>query len=259
MRSFRASENKMRYSLIRKIKNALIYVIVLSMVSGISANGIMAQDGGGEALFPIIENNVICGNTAGDGGGIACYNSSPIIRNNLIVENVATGKYGGGAIYVLGPSSNPVVTGNTVSGNKASYGKGGGIYVEEGQATIVNSILWENQDDLWNCTATYSDVTDLTADPGAGNISADPAFIQTSVPEAPGYYRLATNSPCINAGDPSYVPDIGETDIGGEPRITNGRIDIGADEAPPAPAPAAATAAEGSAGPAGRRHPRPRG
>ena len=138
--------------------------------------------------------------------------------------------YGGGAIFVYGASSKPTVTGNTISKNNAGSGKGGGIYLEEGEATIVNCILWQNQDDLGNCTATYSDVTNLSANPGTGNISADPVFIQTTAPNASGYYRLAVNSPCINAGDPAYTPAPGETDIDGEPRVAGVRIDMGADE-----------------------------
>ncbi len=219
----------MQHNFIQYIRTTVIYVILLSMVIGISAKGIMAQDDG-EVLSAIIENNVITGNTASNGGGIACYNSSPVIRNNLLIENTATGEYGGGAIYIFGLSSNPIVAGNTICSNNASSGNGGGIYVEGGNATIRNCIFWQNRDDLWNCQATYSDVTDLSADSGTGNISADPAFIQTINPDASDYHRLSSDSPCINTGDSSYIPAIGETDIDGESRITDTRIDIGADE-----------------------------
>ena len=43
-------------------------------------------------------------------------------------------------------------------------------------------------------------------------------------------YRLQPNSPCINAGDPDYVPEPNETDLDGKPRIIAGRIDMGAYE-----------------------------
>jgi hypothetical protein len=46
-------------------------------------------------------------------------------------------------------------------------------------------------------------------------------------------YHLQAGSPCIDAGDPSYVPDIDERDVYGGPRIIRGRIDIGADEGIP--------------------------
>ena len=40
--------------------------------------------------------------------------------------------------------------------------------------------------------------------------------------------RLQPNSPCINAGDNSYVT--GATDLDGNPRISGGTVDIGAYE-----------------------------
>jgi hypothetical protein len=43
-------------------------------------------------------------------------------------------------------------------------------------------------------------------------------------------FHLLQESPCINAGDPNFVPEPNETDIDGEPRVMLGRVDMGADE-----------------------------
>ncbi|MDH4242034.1 MAG: LamG domain-containing protein, partial [Phycisphaerae bacterium] len=43
-------------------------------------------------------------------------------------------------------------------------------------------------------------------------------------------YHLLAGSPCINAGDPDYVPEPNETDLDGKPRVIGGRIDMGAYE-----------------------------
>ncbi|MBW8039347.1 MAG: hypothetical protein FVQ85_05055 [Planctomycetes bacterium] len=43
-------------------------------------------------------------------------------------------------------------------------------------------------------------------------------------------YHLLPGSPCINAGDPNYVPEPNETDLDGNPRVIGGRIDMGAYE-----------------------------
>jgi predicted outer membrane repeat protein len=43
-------------------------------------------------------------------------------------------------------------------------------------------------------------------------------------------YRLLPGSPCIDAGDPNYIPEPNETDLDGNPRIIGGRIDMGAYE-----------------------------
>jgi hypothetical protein len=43
-------------------------------------------------------------------------------------------------------------------------------------------------------------------------------------------WRLDPDSPAIDRGDPAYLADPGESDFGGGPRVTGGRVDIGADE-----------------------------
>ena len=57
---------------------------------------------------------------------------------------------------------------------------------------------------------------------GGGNITNAPLFVD----QAGGNLRLQTNSPCINAGNNSYV--IGTTDLDGNLRIRGGIVDIGA-------------------------------
>ncbi|GAH39850.1 unnamed protein product, partial [marine sediment metagenome] len=47
---------------------------------------------------------------------------------------------------------------------------------------------------------------------------------------AAGDYHLLEGSPCVDAGDPSFVAAPDETDIDGEPRVLGAEIDIGADE-----------------------------
>jgi hypothetical protein len=43
-------------------------------------------------------------------------------------------------------------------------------------------------------------------------------------------YHLLLDSPCINTGDPNYVPEPNETELDGKPRVIAGRIDMGAYE-----------------------------
>jgi len=43
-------------------------------------------------------------------------------------------------------------------------------------------------------------------------------------------FHLLPGSPCINAGDPGYIVQPGETDLDGKPRVIAGRIDMGAYE-----------------------------
>jgi hypothetical protein len=59
---------------------------------------------------------------------------------------------------------------------------------------------------------------------GVGNIASEPLFV-----DLPAFnLRLQANSPCANAGDNSCV--FGACDLDGNPRISGGRVDMGAYE-----------------------------
>ena len=56
---------------------------------------------------------------------------------------------------------------------------------------------------------------------GQGNFANPPSFVD----EAGGNFRLQSISPCINAGNNTYVT--GSTDLDGDARINGGTADIG--------------------------------
>ena len=191
-----------------------------SMGSG-TGGGIRCSSFGG--LITNISNCMIFGNSASnEGGGIYCQGRSPQIINCMISGNYA-GSNGGG-IYSY---SNTLIRSCTITQNKAS-GLGHGVYCAgTGNTTLTNSIVWANQVPGANQIASYSgSVTVSWSDiqggwPGQGNIAADPLFTSD--------YHLTGDSPCIDAGDPCYASP-GGTDIDGEQRVSNGRVDMGADE-----------------------------
>jgi len=89
-------------------------------------------------------NTVICGFTilngsADYGGGINCYQSDPIIRNNIILGNSAN--YNGGGIFC--DQSDPVISNNKFIGNGAQN-NGGGIYCYSGLTEIVENAFSGN-------------------------------------------------------------------------------------------------------------------
>ncbi len=177
---------------------------------------------------PNIIGNIIIGNSSSYGGGINCNsNCSPIIKNNIIAGN-STDVQGGGIYCGI---SSPSIINNTITANSAQWG--GGIYSggSSSSPTIVNSILRNNSpQEVYlirggSITITYSCVQGGW--PGAGNIDADPFFV-----DAPnGDYHLLLDSPCIDAGDNTAVTS--GTDLDGNPRIVNDIVDMGAFEAGP--------------------------
>jgi predicted outer membrane repeat protein len=203
---------------------------------------------------PEIANCIITANSALVGGGaIYCNGDSPTIRNCVISGNSALS---GGAIYSHN-AGNPVITNCTITANTASDSAGAIYCYKASNLTINNCILWgdtaANASEILvgnlgaptSVRISYCDIqnpdesvifdTDCTIEWGQGNIDLDPGFAGTDSlnniqAAAAGDYHLLEGSPCVDAGDPSFVPVPDETDIDGEPRILGAKIDIGADE-----------------------------
>jgi len=177
-----------------------------------------------------VTNCIFTDNLASWGGGMRNYTSSTTVINCTFSNNSAQGWEGGGMSNRDG--ANPTVINCTFSGNSSAF-RGGGIYSDEdSSSTITNCILWENSAQIDNDGPTpvisYSCIQGWTGSlGGAGNIGDDPCFVDAGI----GNYHLIADSPCIDAGDPNYVPEPNETDIDGNPRVINGRIDMGAYEA----------------------------
>ena len=183
--------------------------------------------GGGGAMrcgdgAPRILNNVIINNRGMYGGGITLnYCGGAIVRNNIIVQNMVyqavatTSTYGGGGVWInehlLSSSAMNIVENNTIIGN-TSYGAGpsgyagmgGGIFGGTTYLQVNNNIVWNNsqskghQVDITgaNTSTSYNDLEESKS--GTGNISLNPQF-------ADSLFYLTVTSPCIDAGDTSYL------------------------------------------------------
>ncbi len=172
-----------------------------------------------------------------------CYGGSNVLRfdNCLFAGN--TGVRGGGLGIESGVWAELEVRNCTFYGNFATD-SGGGLKASS-PTSLHNTILWGNdapegsqlrmaggdldlaycdvQGGLGGCSlGEYVDLT-LTELIDANPLCADPAG---------GDYHLSAGSPCIDAGDPDFVPQPDETDMDAEPRIMGCRVDMGADESP---------------------------
>jgi hypothetical protein len=175
----------------------------------------------------LISGNVVNGTQVGGSGGIDMYRSSPILKNNLIVNNSARNggamwiEYGTSEISLIGRAGYisasqfngnnshsshldvPFFENNTIANNSATNA-GGGIYVIGAVPQLMNFIIWGNTAPTGpqisgNADVQYSDVEGGVT--GTGNINENPQFM-------PGtdFYLLAAGSPCIDTGnpDPTY-------------------------------------------------------
>ncbi|OQC14691.1 MAG: hypothetical protein BWX73_01691 [Lentisphaerae bacterium ADurb.Bin082] len=171
-------------------------------------------NGGGGASCATLRNCTLSKNQASLGG--AAEHCS--LDNCILTANQAD-HFGGGA-------SSSILSNCTVTDNAAQRG-GGGVY----ECTVYNSIVWNNQapkdanydtdESSYTPTVLYYSCSDPKPQ-GAGNISGDPCFVDVSH----GDFRLRTGSPCLDAGDNRFVQSA--TDLAGNPRIDNEKVDMGA-------------------------------
>jgi beta propeller repeat protein/parallel beta-helix repeat protein len=192
----------------------------------------------------IITNNVIKNNSAYAGAIFVAGDDK--ICNNLIYDNSAV--VGGGVIIVGGQLINNTIVGNNTNASaQAGSGPGGNLYLIfdagfpqcrvlnniisnapsgggiSGEGNIDESVLSFNN--VWgNSPANYMELSDRTG--VNGNISQDPLFVDAGAKD----FHLQMNSPCIDAGDPDYVPYTWQRDIDGDHALMGLQIDIGADE-----------------------------
>jgi len=175
--------------------------------------GNQAESAGG-AYMATLNNCVVAWNTARYFGGGANYST----LNNCVLFGNSANRDGGG---VDGEST---LNNCTVVGNMAS--RGGGIY--SSQETYLNNCIVIGNFAFSGCNYSESVIfrnsctTPLPS--GDGNMAVYPQFVDVLKLN----FRLQAGSPCIDTGDNECV--IGNVDTDGNPRIQNGKVDMGAYE-----------------------------
>ena len=196
-----------------------------SVVKGFTIKNGWDREGGAIACrngsSPVIEDNIIVDNTAadaanGEGGGIFCEDgSSPSIVGNIVKDNLSDGE--GGGIFCRDFAS-PSIEDNVIA-NNITLNDGGGIAVRDNSfPTVIHTILWDDAAPVGSeihveggstITVTFSDVEGGFT--GNGNINADPEFVLVNNQDV----RLLGESPCIDTGNPvSFDADGTRRDIG---------------------------------------------
>ncbi len=217
--------------------------------TNVTISGNTATSGGGVFNFygsPRFTNVTISGNDATNGGGVSNISSDASFTNVTISGNAATINGGG----VSNISSDASFTNVTISGNKAA--SGGGAYNENSRGlSFTNSIIWGNNTQMVNNNSvpTYSHSLVESRNLGGTNLDGsdpanDPLFVATepftNASTTAGNYRLQSSSPARDKGN--NAANTTSTDLGGNPRIFNGTIDLGAYEVQTVPPPVTPTA-----------------
>ena len=224
-----------------------------SIVEGFTLINGSAQQGG--AIYcidssPTIKRCVFINNVASTGGAIHIENSDAIVQNCVLAFNFTYGGPGG-AIRCDNGFRHPVIANCTVI-NNVSNGAGGGLWCNQSNVAISNSIFWNNRafgDGMQigvlspaTLSVNYSDVqggqpavqTSGNLIWGAGNLDVDPLLAD---PNNGDYHLLSMrgrywpqfdiwvldehHSPAIDAGD-------SDTDVLDEPLPNGGLINMGA-------------------------------
>ena len=203
-----------------------------------------SRNGGGVYCFrasTTLMNCTIYGNRASyDGGGVFCRDSAPLLTNCNISFNVAG--YNGYGIYSY-RFAHPKLTNCLIAMNGSAYVSNGVYCTDIAYSTLINCTITGNpygpsvccvdfssSSKLMNCilsdglegagsfSTKYCCGWDIWS--GPGNVVGDPQLVD---PEN-GDFRLLSDSPCIDAGN----PDSGFNDACFPPGLGSLRNDIGA-------------------------------
>ncbi len=199
-----------------------------------SGAGIFVSRGNLTVLNCQVRQNMIFG-SIGLGAGIACRDSAVVVRNSTITENENNGTdeflggVGGGMHFL---NSDPVSIRNCTIAHNVATSFGTGVYWTTSDLTMASCIVHGNspgsivemQGTAFSLNASYSNIGGGWA--GTENTDVDPLFVDP----AGGDFHIQEISPCVDTGDPALVVEAGETDIDGDLRILDGRVDKGADE-----------------------------
>jgi predicted outer membrane repeat protein len=227
-----------------------------STVSGNTATSAPPQSGGGIygykcGRLAVVDSTVSANTTNYRGSGIVAIECPLSLANVTVAGNVSTGS--GGAVY-LGHADVAIVN-STISGNSGH--DVGGLLVDNGTATLANTILGGNAAD-----GAYAATADLGQN-GTGSVSAQYSLLGTALDVAQfndgGNHNLFADDPQLGPlqdnGGPTrtmatlqgaMVVDAGSNGLAqvpghpltydqrpGYPRIVNGTVDIGAYELQP--------------------------
>ncbi|GEM_PF-3292347 len=148
-----------------------------------------------------LEKNLIINNTYAGIASLSGPSPSVNATNNTVANNTSCGFCGG--------SSSPLLFRNNIFANNKM-----GVVAGNASLSLFYNDFWNNVSGNFSCSGPGSPPCTFTPSSDTGDPKADPQFV------SPTDYHLQSNSPAINAGDPSSQyndPDGTRNDMGAYP------------------------------------------
>lgn len=197
--------------------NHIVDNVATATTNNVNGDSLLSAGGGAIRCGysePTITNNVIRGNKGRYGGGIVLFHSAGIVKNNLIVDNTGGEDFGGAGLWIVGSLSyrlTTLVEHNTIVNNtsttadasnpRAMKGRGGALIIAQNKVIFRNNLVWGNAQvsgmQVSFGAASPPEMSNNLVQggaPGAGTLSADPKFAETT------RFTLAPDSPAKRAG-----------------------------------------------------------
>lgn len=218
-------------------------------ITGNAGGGIYISDDASDGACVVTANTISGNSTQYNGGGISIYGGNLIPYPSRVSRNTITGNQGvrGGGVYFYGANvtlESNLIAGNSAGGVDMAEGRtvnntivgnaGAGLFVRSG--TLANNIVANNSSGIYlndktNTTLVSNDVFG-NVDYGfadntghitiPGTLTADPVFVDA----IHGDYHLKGASPCVDAGNDTYVT-AGAHDLDGNLRKQGAHVDMG--------------------------------
>ncbi len=198
---------------------------------------------GGTLLDCVFSHNLATGECgdSGDGGAVKLHNGGNLI-NCIITDNYSSKSTArGGGVCCSWTTGHRIV--NSVIANNRTNGTGGGIGnygTNTTKTKAFNTIIWGNYQDNYknqfggtSMTFNYCGIEGGYAGTGNINLNASNELGPNFFNPIDGDWRLESTSPCLNAGNNSYVDGsdslipVITTDIDGNPRVLASVVDMG--------------------------------
>jgi hypothetical protein len=159
------------------------------------SSGVVVNFGSGETNASVLSGFTIQHGSGSSGGGIAINFSSPVIRNNRIINNFAAI---GGGMYVGGlPSSGfAKIVRNTFVGNAASEFGGAITFFAAGGALFENNLIHGNNGGVEGGAIWMVNEADevIVQNVMYGDVASSGTEIYSLVPQSTAGYRLIDNT-----------------------------------------------------------------